>query len=498
MVQQQVVSRNKTRSIPGFLPSKTRRQQPELAGADDGLFLLTLLSFLRSLLRSFLHPFPITYQRPQSLIIHLTFLSTPGSGRPSSSSSSSSAPARSTDIGWSGLASASSLSGFASSSSGNASSSADTIELDPDVCFSLGWPEGSLVELGLNHKPRKATSISITPESSDDWEILEQHVNFLEDHLLSQLRAAKKGMDVVVWVAGKSKIRLHVDETDPRDEELGEDEAVVITGSTEVFVAPRPRKSKNKSQKGSGVNNEKKNQGLGENKKEGTKIESKGPLSSLDQITNNFLPSSSSSSVQQPTSSFSSSVKANPPTSPFGPNYRVRSIPVSVFRRWPEMQTHLNERLDEVVKNSSGSGGATSVGWVSKRTLAVVREKIGGLKSDADSGSREGSGAGLLSSLGLNRRSNDAARGVQSLIVRMHPSKKTGEEPRDPTRTQTQADANAHEDGQGDEKADGSFELELVSLQGMPDDHVFLWPLVDEEVGEESKKGLEHEWNTVR
>jgi peroxin-1 len=89
----------------------------------------------------------------------------------------------------------------------------------------------SQVEIGLIHAATKAVSVSVTPQSPDDWEVLvgtfskyggphgdayenipqqERHTDYLENNLLSQLRAASKGQVVNVWVMGKTKIRLRV------------------------------------------------------------------------------------------------------------------------------------------------------------------------------------------------------------------------------------------------------------------------------------------------
>ncbi|WVW84469.1 hypothetical protein I302_106503 [Kwoniella bestiolae CBS 10118] len=160
--------------------------------------------------------------RPQSLIIHLSPLS--------ASSSTSSRQPKSAYLGWSGLAAASSLS--------QAGEGLESIEVDPEVAMSLGWSEGTLVEISIIHNPTKAKSVSVTPLSSDDWEILEQHASFLEEHLLSQLRAAQKGQEIDVWVKGKTKIRTRVDETNPS---TSAKEAVLLNNDTEVYVAPRPR-----------------------------------------------------------------------------------------------------------------------------------------------------------------------------------------------------------------------------------------------------------------
>ncbi|WWC70586.1 uncharacterized protein I206_104537 [Kwoniella pini CBS 10737] len=169
--------------------------------------------------------------RPQSLIIHLSPLS-------ASSSSLSARQPKAAYLGWSGLAASSSLT--------QAGEGIESIELDPEVAISLGWSEGTLVEISIIHNPTKAKSISVTPLTSDDWEILEQHASFLETHLLSQLRAAQKGQEIDVWVMGKTKIRIRVDETSPS---TSTKEAALLNMDTEVYVAPRPREmSKPKEQ----------------------------------------------------------------------------------------------------------------------------------------------------------------------------------------------------------------------------------------------------------
>ena len=79
----------------------------------------------------------------------------------------------------------------------------ETLEIDPEVAMSLGWNDGALVrplvlyalhplcnsvslvrvlintkvEIGLIHNPTKARSVSVTPVSEDDWEILVSHIS---------------------------------------------------------------------------------------------------------------------------------------------------------------------------------------------------------------------------------------------------------------------------------------------------------------------------------
>ncbi|OXH34334.1 peroxin-1 [Cryptococcus neoformans] len=167
--------------------------------------------------------------RPQSLILHLSPLLSP-------SFPSSSRQPKTAYLGWSGLNAAANVS--------QVGDGVESVEVDPEVAMSLGWNEGILVEIAVVHNPTVAKSVSVTPMSPDDWEILEQHASFLENNLLSQLRAAQKGQEIDVWVMGRTKIRIRVDETNPSSNSQS---AVIIKPDTEIYVAPRPRLSKSTS-----------------------------------------------------------------------------------------------------------------------------------------------------------------------------------------------------------------------------------------------------------
>jgi peroxin-1 len=97
-------------------------------------------------------------QRPQSLIINLKHLPTHPSKSPRATQVS---------LGWSGLASASSLEMY-----GSAGGKVETIEMDPEVASGLGWREGDMVEVGIVRQAARGRSVSVTPATSDDWEVL--------------------------------------------------------------------------------------------------------------------------------------------------------------------------------------------------------------------------------------------------------------------------------------------------------------------------------------
>ncbi|WVQ72931.1 hypothetical protein IAR50_002493 [Cryptococcus sp. DSM 104548] len=161
------------------------------------------------------------HARPQGLILHLSPLSAP--------SSSASRLPKAAYLGWSGL--------NAAVTGSQLGDGLESVEVDPEVAMSYGWSEGTILEISVIHNPTVARSVAVTPLTSDDWEILEQHASFLENNLLSQLRAAVKGQEIDVWVMGRTKIRIRVDDTDPG----ASNGAVLIKADTEIHVAPRPR-----------------------------------------------------------------------------------------------------------------------------------------------------------------------------------------------------------------------------------------------------------------
>lgn len=121
------------------------------------------------------------WQRPQHLAVHLTLVSD-ASGRPNQDRIEA-------YVGWTGMASASSLAHFnvGQSSEGGF----ETIEMDPQYAQGLGLAQGNIVcmrlifiqihtrscytlkvEIGLLHDLPQASSVGTEPLTSDDWEII--------------------------------------------------------------------------------------------------------------------------------------------------------------------------------------------------------------------------------------------------------------------------------------------------------------------------------------
>ncbi|KAG8685892.1 Peroxisome biosynthesis protein pex1, partial [Ceratobasidium sp. 395] len=157
-------------------------------------------------------------KRPQRLAVHVSL---PGSSE-------------GTYLGWTGMASASSLSKWQHGAQA-AAEALDTIEIDPQVAQSYGFKDGVTVEIGLVHNLPIATNVETVPLSSDDWEILETHAEYVEQNLLSQVRAVAVGQEISVWAMGRSRVQFQVVSTKP------EGQAVLLGPDTEVAIAPKLR-----------------------------------------------------------------------------------------------------------------------------------------------------------------------------------------------------------------------------------------------------------------
>ncbi|KAJ6603141.1 P-loop containing nucleoside triphosphate hydrolase protein [Mycena sp. CBHHK59/15] len=159
--------------------------------------------------------------RPQHLAVHLSLVS------------SGQAEKVEVYVGWTGMASASSLAHFNSSDTGG--KGFETVEIDPQYAHGLGLKQNDLVEIGLVHDLSLATSVATEPLTPDDWEIIDIHASHVESTLLSQVRVAKVGQEIDVWVLGRTRVRLSVVSIEPQTK----GNALLLTTNTEVSIAPK-------------------------------------------------------------------------------------------------------------------------------------------------------------------------------------------------------------------------------------------------------------------
>ncbi|KAG8215478.1 P-loop containing nucleoside triphosphate hydrolase protein [Butyriboletus roseoflavus] len=111
----------------------------------------------------------------------------------------------------------------------------ETIEIDPQYAQGLGFAEGDVVEIGLLYDLPFASSVGTEPLTADDWEIIEIHASHVESTLLSQVRVAKVGQEIDVWVLGHTRVRLLVVSLDPSTR----GNAALLTTDSEVSIAPK-------------------------------------------------------------------------------------------------------------------------------------------------------------------------------------------------------------------------------------------------------------------
>ncbi|KAI6007075.1 P-loop containing nucleoside triphosphate hydrolase protein [Pisolithus albus] len=137
-------------------------------------------------------------------------------------------------VGWTGMASASSLAHFNSTDR-----ALETVEIDPQFATSLGFNQGDVVEIGLLHDLSYASSVATEPITPDDWDIVEIHASQVESTLLSQVRVAKVGQEIDVWVMGRTRVRLKVVSLEPSTK----NDAALLTTDTEVSIAPKTHQS---------------------------------------------------------------------------------------------------------------------------------------------------------------------------------------------------------------------------------------------------------------
>ncbi|KAJ9520077.1 hypothetical protein QJQ45_030122, partial [Haematococcus lacustris] len=105
---------------------------------------------------------------------------------------------------------------------------AGCLKLQPGAVLGLRWPPRSLGQA--------ATSVTVEPLGSSDWEVLEANAGHMEDVMLSQAGFMAPGQPVCVWARQQAVIKLKVLGCQPPGLPV-----VRLTHSTEVHVVPRPR-----------------------------------------------------------------------------------------------------------------------------------------------------------------------------------------------------------------------------------------------------------------
>ncbi|KAI8968604.1 P-loop containing nucleoside triphosphate hydrolase protein [Mycotypha africana] len=172
---------------------------------------------------------------PQNIILEIT-----SSNGNDSTSSKTSADDRRFYCGWSGAASKplQPNSVFTHGANGKL----DVLELDSQLGTAFGLQEGQRVNVEFCRSVPDCATVSVEPLTEDDWEILELHAGYVEDNLLSQIRAVYANQIMCVWINGKTLVRLVVATLDPPKHDV-----LKLSNTSEVIVAPKVRGSKQPS-----------------------------------------------------------------------------------------------------------------------------------------------------------------------------------------------------------------------------------------------------------
>ncbi|CAJ2650357.1 unnamed protein product [Trifolium pratense] len=120
--------------------------------------------------------------------------------------------------------------------SGATSSSSSTIQVSQQFAECVSLPIHSPVQVKVASNVPHASSVSIEPDTEDDWEILELNSEQAENQILNQVRIVHEGMRFPLRLNGHTVITFHVASVFPKNA------VVQLMPGTEVEVAPKTRK----------------------------------------------------------------------------------------------------------------------------------------------------------------------------------------------------------------------------------------------------------------
>ncbi|KAL4559145.1 hypothetical protein LXL04_031279 [Taraxacum kok-saghyz] len=120
--------------------------------------------------------------------------------------------------------------------SGSASSRSSAIEIAQQFAECLHLPDHTTVRIKAIPSLPKAKSVTIEPDTEDDWEVLELNAEHAEAAILKQAGIVHEGMRFPLWLHGHTTITFSVVSTDPKEP------MVQLVPGTEVCVAPKRRR----------------------------------------------------------------------------------------------------------------------------------------------------------------------------------------------------------------------------------------------------------------
>ncbi|XP_071737783.1 peroxisomal ATPase PEX1 [Rutidosis leptorrhynchoides] len=120
--------------------------------------------------------------------------------------------------------------------SGSASSSSSAIEISQKYAECINLPDHTVVRIRVVSNVPNAVSVTVEPDTEDDWEVLELNAEHAEAAILKQAGIVHEGMRLPLWLHGHTATTFSVVSTDPKEP------VVKLAPQTEVFVAPKRRR----------------------------------------------------------------------------------------------------------------------------------------------------------------------------------------------------------------------------------------------------------------
>lgn len=123
--------------------------------------------------------------------------------------------------------------------SGMSSEKIKTIEIDPIFAESLHILNDENVTLYMKVNNYETTSISLEPETSSDWELVEIHAQTIEDKLISQTRCVSLNQTLVVYPSQTTSAKLIVTSLGGENHQYAK-----ISPYAEISIAPKVKVKK--------------------------------------------------------------------------------------------------------------------------------------------------------------------------------------------------------------------------------------------------------------
>ncbi|PRP80011.1 adenosinetriphosphatase [Planoprotostelium fungivorum] len=124
---------------------------------------------------------------------------------------------------------------------GELSSQPGYMELSPHFASCLNLVENQVIALRPLLDVPNAVSITVEPLTSDDWEILELHAEYLENHVLEQLCVVYPNQVFPLSIHHRTVVRMKITAMEPSDRGC-----LRLANSSDIYIAPKPRAGKKK------------------------------------------------------------------------------------------------------------------------------------------------------------------------------------------------------------------------------------------------------------